>query len=468
MSITPYADFAGRDYTATFERLLALLQTEVPLLTDLNHSDAGISLLRLLARESDQLAFYLDEAFQEGFIELCRYKQSLLDLAKLVGYPPKLAATASVTLTLTRASGTGDIPIPQYSAFSRSDGITYLTTEAVTLLDGNDTITVEAQEGTLVELTLETDDFDVVDRSESYKYNLGAGVAAYTLTMEHDDPAVEWSEVESFWRSQTTDYHFLLELYADKWNEVPDTVFLVVGPCGVPADDMTVKFIRTSGADGNCGYGTITGVPGALTGQITCTNAASATGGAATETIEQLRERIPRVTRTQRRAVTTYDYEALVESISGVLHCQAIDRNWGSEWPHMYVTLFVVPDGGGPMSTILENLIHTELGEWGHLGDWDERYLLFDATEDAVAVTAKIGIETGHTPATVKSNVETALAAFFEPENLDIGETVTFLDVYQTVTGVAGVAWVQFTTPTSDVTVDDGHIAVAGTLTITY
>lgn len=463
-----YHNYSGRDYTAAFERLLNRLRTEVPELTDLNHSDAGVSLIRLLARESDQLAFYLDEAFNEGFINTARYKQSLVDLGKLVGYPPKLASPASVTLTLTRTDGvTGDIPIPQYAAFSRSDGKTYLVQEAATLLAAENTVDLVALEGSLVELTVETGEFQTIDFSGLAKYNLGKDVAANTVVVTHGSPVVHWSEVESFWRTRSTDNHFMLELYADAYNDETDTVWLILGGAGNPGVDLTVKFIRTNGKAGNTGYGTITTVPGTLLGLVTCDHTDPATGGAAAEGIESLRERIPRVTRTQRRGVTTSDYEALIESIEGIRHCQCIDRNYNDEWPHMYVTLYVVPEGGGPLTQYQRDTIHGELAQWGHLGDWQERYLLFDATEVAVNVTGKLGITAGYTPVNVIAAAQQAVQDLLSADNQDIAGRLRMSDLYTAVNGVAGVSYCELSAPTQDVQAENGSILAAGTINVT-
>lgn len=462
-------NFAGRDYTATLERLISILQSDVPELTDLNYSDAGMSILRLVARDSDQLAFYLDEAFSEGYLPTARYKQSLCDLAKLVDYPPKLASAAQTTLTLDRISGmTGDVSIPKWSSFSRSDGLTYVTMSSYTMLAAEDTIDVEVYQGVHAQEIISTGDWEQPDLSGLWKFNLGAGVASGTVTAEHGAGPITWSEVESFWRSFATDYDYLLEFYADSYSGVTDTVFIVLGPIGKPAEDMTVDYIQCDGASGNTGAGTITTVDNTpLSDYVTCTNADVANGGANAEAIEDLRERIPQVTRTQRRAVTVEDYEAVVESISGVKHCQAIDRRYGSEWPHEYVVLFVCPEGGGEMSSGLKTTIWNELADKGHRGDWKNRYLLYDPTEVDVDVTATIGVGSGYNPSTVISNATTALQELLSPDGVDIAENVQLSDLYSAVMAVDGVTYVNFSKPTAEVEIDDGEIAVDGTIAIT-
>lgn len=469
-----YRNFTGRDFSAGFERLLTLLRDPVdgvPELTDLNHSDAGVSLLRLEAREVDQLMFYLDEAFQEGYVGLAKYKQSLCDLAKLVGYPPKLASSATDTITVTRVPGElADVSIPKYTAFTRSDGKSYLATQDYILPAGTDTLNVEVIEGALVELSIPPSEFALVDRSGHPKYNLGANVAFGTVLVSHGSPVVDWTEVDCFWRSRNTDNHFALELFADNYNGDLDTVFLVVGDgvegSGLPAVNLFVKFIRTSGASGNTGGGTISRVPSSLDGLVTCTNTYPATGGAAAETLENLRTRIPLVTRTQRRGVTTADYSALVESIPGVLHCQCVDRNHGLQWPHEYVVLFVVPEGGCPMSAPMYRTIMDQLKTWGHFGDWEMRYLLNDATSVPVNISCRIGLRPGYDSTAVCAAVQAALSALISPYFLGVGDTLSYTQLHMTASAVPGVAWAEFSAPTNDVTSGIGEMLTPGTISV--
>lgn len=464
-------DYSQRDFTASLERLLGLLQQELPEYTDQNQSDVGTVLMGLLARESDQLQFYLDQAFAEGFIDTARYKQSLIDLANLVGYGPKLASAASTTLRISRKEDVTDvITVPQYSAFSRVDGITYLNTSAVTMASGVEYVDVNVLEGEPVTLTVDPDEITTVDKSGHQKYNLGKDVATDSVVLQHGDPAVTWTQVDSFYNSQATDYHFRLELYADKHNNVTDTVWLVFGNGTYgrekPTSDLTVSYIKTNGADGNCGSNRIDTPPTSLVDLVTCNNSSPATGGAGAESIANLRRRIPQVTRTQRRAVTLEDYKALVESVTGVKYCQAQDRNDSITIPYLYVLLYVVPEGGGTLSDYTRSLIQAELQAKGHLGTWSNRYIIQDAVSVPTNITCTIGLEDGYGEAAVKTAINTALQNLFNLDNLGIGTNLAFADIHSAVSGVSGVSYVEFTEPIATVTAQTGELLTLGTVTI--
>lgn len=458
--------FSGRDFTTEFNRLLALLKVELPEYTDWNHSDAGIVILRLIARETDQLNDYIDRVFAEGFLATAQFKQSLVDLGRLVGYLPTLSSPASTRLQFTRIEGvTGAISIPKYTSVLRSDGLSYLTIEAVTIQSDEDTVEVGAIQGETNTLTITENDFDVTDWTSRPRYNLGAGVVSGYVQIAHGSPATVWTEVDSFWRSWMDDFHYLLELNGDT-----DETWLVCGDgvqgAQIPEGAITIEYVTTAGASGNTGAYTVTTVPEALAESVTCTNIEIATGGAAPETIASLRQQIPAVTRTQRRGLTKADYEALIGHIPGVLHVSALDRNNSSIWPHDHIVVYVVPEGGGPMSTLLQSQILSECAEWGHLGAWEERYILLDAIEDSLNITCRIGVAQGYTTEGVRSAVIAALNEFLAAEQRTIGGSVTITELRTVVSAVPGVSWEEFSTPVVTVTSQPGHIITPGVISV--
>ncbi len=465
----PIYDFSGRDYTARLEALQTLQGQEVPEYTDLNYADPGQSLTRQVAREGDQLGFYQDNDFFEGFIWTALFKQSLIDLGLLVGYLPILTSAASTRMRFTRKDGvTGAITVPQFTVFGRSDGLEYLTLEQIVMAAEENTAETNVLQGRLVTRQFAPEEVTISDWSGHPRVALETNVAAGTVEVQHGtDPIVAWTEIDSFWRSLSSDAHFLLELNGDD-----DSSWLVFGD-GVkgqlpPAQEtVNVRYIRTDAAAGNCGAGVITIVPSELTASITATNIEPATGGGPAETREHIRSGIPAMVRTQRRGVTPEDYETLIGHMAGVLHVQCVDRGTHSDqWPHLHVVLYVVPNGGGPMSSQLKDEIWAELADWGHLGEWKKRYILLDATEAAVNVSVNIGILPGYTQQTVVNAATAAIQNVLAPENQEIGGTLDFNDLFRAANGVAGVSYADFVTPTDDVTRGVGEINVAGTIVV--
>ena len=472
--MTQTINFTGRDFSAEYERLLALLKIELPEYTDWNHSDAGITLLRLLARETDLLNDYIDLVFNEGFLQTAQFRQSLVELGRLVDYLPEISSAATTQLSIVREYGSNapedTITLPKYTSFTRNDGLNYLSLDSLTIPYTQTPYTVNAIQGTVTEVTITRASFSIVDFSGFLKYNMGAGVAAGTVEMFHgEEPVTTWTQVDSFWRSRDTDYHFLTELNGDT-----DSVWLVVGngthgALPPEVDSITLRYVACDGAGGNCGAGRVTGVPVGYEDYIdTVTNTIVANGGSSSETIDSLRRQIPAVTRAQRRAVTHDDYEALVQHQPGVLWCQALDRNEVQFFPWEFVALYIVPDGGGPMNDLFKAGLLNEIGQWGHLLSWPGRYVLLDATEYPVDVTMRVWRATGYTENTVTQNITSALNALFSLDARSIADPLSFVDLHQAVSSVVGVSVVEFVTPTSDVNPGNGNFIRPGTYTIQY
>lgn len=454
--------YTGRDFTSEYNRLIALLQSELPEYTDLNHSDAGIVLIRLLARETDQLNNYIDRVFSEGFLQTALFKQSLIELGRLVDYLPKLSSAATTTVMVTRNSEVDeDIIIPANCLFSRTNGIVYTNTEAQTMTENN--MLLNVVQGEVLAITKTSADFEIVDWSGFYKINLGSGVVSGYVSMQHGtSPVYTWEEVDSFFRSTLSDNHFLLEL------DENDDVWLVARHQPPTLTDISISFLKTDGKTGNCGAGLVINIPNELAGYISSvTNTSIANGGSDAETVSSIRENISKVARTQRRGVTVEDYQTLVSQVSGVLWCQCVDRNNSGDIPYLHVFLYVVPSGGGPISNALREKILNKLQSWGHMQNWTNRYVIQNAEECPVDVAVRIGITAGYNSSTVIASVMSSLTDLFDVENRGISEPLSFTELHYAVQNTTGVSYCEFTTPLTDVFPGNGEIITSGSFTVT-
>lgn len=474
---TIYTDFTKRDYTSNFERLLSLLTAEVPELTDRNHSDAGISILRLLARQTDMLSFYIDEAFIEGYVATARFKQSLIDLGTLVDCRPKLASPAATTLLVTRLPllpGFEEevIAIPAGTVFSREDGTQYINMSNESIPIGTNSISFSVLQLEAHELSLTPADFDTYCSFRRLSYNLGPGVVSDYIDVLDVDGEIAWTKVDTFYRSMADDTHFMLELYADNYDGQLDTVFLTVGDgtygsTTIPSE-VGVTYYTTLGPTGNCGTGLIIVPPSELEGLVTATNSSTATGGGLAESTNFFRSRLPLVVQSQRRGLTEIDYSALVRSVPGVLYVQTVSRSSTTSWPFLYAFMYVLPEGGGAVSEYLKGLISTACQTWGHFGDWATRYIILDANEVTVPVTIRVGLASGYQQGSVDTAVRAAIATFFLPENRLIGLDLSFSDFHRAISVIAGVDYVEFDSPATSIQAAEGDTFISGDISITY
>ena len=464
-------NYTGRDFTARFEALLAEFRRLCPELTDMNHSNPGIAMIRLLGSESDFLSFYIDHIFSENFIDHAQFRQNLIRIGKASDILPKLCSAATTKVTISRLEGTeGSIFIPKSTRFSRIDGTGYLTDTDVVIAADVESVSVGVTQGEPVELEVASSEFRVGDFSKRLRYNIGADVGAHTCSVVNAEDGDEWTEVESFYRTQAEDTHYLLELHADPVDGVTDTVYLTLnrkyGDIDLP-EAFRINFIRTSKEAGNTGAGTITVCPSELEYLVSVTNLASATGGGGTESADQLRIRIPAATAIQRRAVTRTDYVALISGISGVRYCEAYDRNDDGQWPHMRVSLYVTPEGGGKMSGALRERIWMKCAEKGHLGAWKKRYILKDMEQIAVNIDARVGVSEGYEADMVFTRIRLALQERYNLVSARSVKLIKFSEIHSIISGVAGVSWVEFDSPVSDQRAGAGAILVLGSVTLT-
>lgn len=475
-------NFTSRDYTAIYEWLLTILREECPEYTDLNHSDAGIAIIRLIARVSDSLSLYLDMAFAESFVASAKFKQSLIEIARTVDLLPKLPNAATTTIRITRKSAilgnvenngtpTADIFIPKYTQVYSYDSIPFLIFSDVTIAEGETYKDVLAVQGTHEVANLTRVNFLYDPKTGRSIYNLGKNIAdGYTSFTENS--VIIWEEVDSFWRSFPEDAHFFLETYADNYNGVSDTIFFTVGngtqgKALLNSSTYSLDYIRCDGALGNMTAGLINVIASDYDPFVTVTNTVDSSGGSGVEPIEDFRLRIPKVVRTQRRAVTKEDYEALIISVPGIKRVQAIDRNENGIYPWEYVAIYVTPEGGGALTAELYNKVMEACTSKGALGGWYRRYIIKDTAYDALDINCVIGVTYGYDSVSVISSVTTAINSFFHVDNNDIFKVFEIGDLHRYIMAVTGVSWVEFPGLVFEYSPDYGHMTTTGTVTVT-
>ena len=467
MATTLPITYSGRDFTAEFERLLALLRQIAPEITDQNYAEFSNALVRLVASVSDLHNAYIDQAAQESFSEWARFKRSQINIFRTVGYMPGLASSASTRLLLTRLAGvTGAITIPRWTPFGRLDGTEYLTIEAVTIPIGVNFVEVDALQGVAVTRTIQPEEFAIIDWSRRPKVNIGANICAGSVRVWSGEPVIYWTETTTFFRIQATDRVFRLELNGDD-----DTVNLALGDgergVSTPDEALNIEFIRTAGAIGNGGSGTVTVVPDAFIASISCTNIDQCFGGANAQSTDSIRREGPLVTEAQRRGVIKADYDALIAELPGILHAQAYDKEDSPYWPHEHVIIYAVPDGGGELSEYLHRLILNLCQAKGVYERAPQRYVILNAIRKTINMSVRIGVLDGYLPATVQTAVGQALAAHMAPGNMSIEGRVYFADLHSIASAVQGLSWVEFDTPTTNVICGQGEFPVPGTIQVT-
>ena len=111
--------YTNRDFSEFKQRLINYSKTYFPqTYTDFSPSSPGMMFIEQAAYVGDVLSFYLDNQFQETFMQYAQQTNNVFELAYMFGYKPKTTGVAQVTIDFyqqipSKNDGTGTY-IPDY------------------------------------------------------------------------------------------------------------------------------------------------------------------------------------------------------------------------------------------------------------------------------------------------------------------------------------------------------------------
>jgi hypothetical protein len=120
MAIKRDIKYVNRDFTSLRNSLIDYSKTYFPnTYSDFTSASPGMMFMEMAAYVGDVLSFYVDNQFQETFIQYSRQTQNLYDLAYMMGYKPKASTAATAIIDCYQQvpsinDGTGNY-IPDYS-----------------------------------------------------------------------------------------------------------------------------------------------------------------------------------------------------------------------------------------------------------------------------------------------------------------------------------------------------------------
>lgn len=236
----------------------------------------------------------------------------------------------------------------------------------------------------------------------------------------------------------------------------------------IPDGDSTVDVSATcteTGSAGNVAAGVIDEVVSVVADDpdITVTNAARFTGGAAEETDPRFRDRIRRYYTTLRRG-TVAALEAGALTVAG---CEfaVVDESHMAPDDGGYVSVFI-GDPDARASDELVDLVQTELEDWRAAGIW----VVVDACErEEIALAVTISVLRGSDLSTIRDDVEENILAYIDA--LGPGATLRLARVQAAAIHVSpDVVDAAVTTPAADYAPTAANYAVrvpGSSLTIT-
>jgi hypothetical protein len=312
-------DYTSRDFSSVKSDLVRRARVSVPEWTSGGTSDFTMTLIDLWAYVADIQNYYLDRAYSESFIDTATQSSSVHALARMLGYTPNPAVSATTIVYLYNATGAA-VTIPKgttfYAPSTATADVVYFTSTAevsvaATTSSGNGQA-VAVIEGRSVTETLTTNYFGdpsgTFTLSESGVIPSSLELTVGTTTYTHTTRLTEAGAASPAFTSIT--------------NSVGDTVIVLGNGINglVPPGGSTLKVTYRvgGGSKGNVAANAITEMSSPLTG-ITINISNVAVGGTNPETLASIKANAPTVKRTQDRAVTLLDYESLISTFPGVV-----------------------------------------------------------------------------------------------------------------------------------------------------
>ena len=319
----PKTPITELDFDSIKAQLKTYLQTQTRF-KDYNFEGSNMSaLLDVLAFNSFQNNFYTNMALNEMFLDSAVLKNSIVSHAKELNYIPRSRKSATATLRVTisdNALTDSTVTIPQYSQFSATyqgetfnfvNDIAYVArrtepgiyvAENVIVYEGQ-MLTSFQREGFIV-------DADGVLRVQLTNNEVDTDSIVVFVDAEATEDQNVFERATTIFGVEPLDKVFYLEPYLDDRY----AIYFGGNKFGLQPEefeDVRVRYRICSGDEPNGASSFTTSFLEGATINVETTIAAN--GGAERESLESIRYFAPKALQIQERAVTTSDYEVLLQ-----------------------------------------------------------------------------------------------------------------------------------------------------------
>ena len=455
----PSVDYTSRDYAAILTDMTNLIPIFSPTWTNRDPADFGMTLLELFAYMGDILNYYIDRTANEALITSATQRQTVLQIASLIGYTPTNSTASTVTLTFQNSTAS-PITLPALTQVATSLVSNGTTTQVV--FETNSALTVPAKSGatngsaTVVATqgqTVSNEIIGVSDGTPSQTYAL-ANTSVINGTVNVTINGVAYQSVQYLIDSNGYDPVFSTNTDADGITYVTfgDSVSGRVPPNGA---QIYATYRVGGGVIGNVASNTIKYVisipSGTIPAGLTVSNQdiavsgdGAATGGADAESTDSIRINAPKSIRAINRAVSLSDYSYIAVQVSGVSKAIATADVYTS------VTLYLAPAGDPGVAadnvtptSVFNNLTPNVLSSLIDKAPANTTITFQPPKYVGAYLVVNITVAPQYKQSSVVSNVTSAINNLFYIDNVIFNDTVAVADVYQTISSVDGVAYQQ-------------------------
>jgi hypothetical protein len=484
-----FQEFTPNYTSYTFEEivveLINRLRAKNTAWNDVYTSSTGQMLIEFHAYVAQLVLYYLERRAHECYLPTARNRSSVVNLVKLINYTPKRKTSSVGQLTFSIPTARGKIiHIPVYTEVQDDNGTKFIvgykeTTSANNIynytcscgsviprpyaptdqltytgkilgggyIGSNGTsVVVDAVQGELVQKEITSN---------------GAANQVYFinhLDVENDTLSIRvdnnyWTQVTSF-----VPYDYTGEVF--RVLEQKDGRLKIYFGDGVkgkipPANSViNLTYVRTKGIDSNIfSTGQITTINDVILDEdsqivtnISVTNSSKFQGGDDAEDIEEIRTEAPKVFAMGDRAVTKYDFKALLQNYAGI----ATVNVWGEneENPPNYdmfnlVKICMLLQNWESPSSAFKTTITNYIKDYSML---TVKYEFVDAVILYILPEVEVKCESNYTTAQAQTAIETALDTLIGDTSLGttnhIGADLYYSDVMKVLAGLSSVDYI--------------------------
>jgi len=443
-------DYTSKDWVGFATSMLEYAAIIFPQWDTSSEADFGVMLVELFAYMGDILSFYGDQLSQEAYLSTATQRQSILNIAQLLGYTPSNGSPATGIVTFQTANPGSAVTIPAGTQVSTgfytvADApVIYQTDTAITVAENGGTQTVTVTQGISYSLT----ELGTSTGTAAQVFQIpqtGVEDGTVSIFVSSSSGSTEWSQVaylieygpEDLVYSVFTDSNGITNIqFGDNINGLIPNVGLIV----------YASYVIGLGSLGNQPAGAtgilVTDIPGVFvpfqSDTSTLYQSTAMTGGADAETIDQIRANAPQAYATQNRAVTLADFETLALSVPGVTVVSAAASHATS------VTLYALGPNYQALGTGLQanllNYLSTRTLAGTSVSIGTPTIVLVDVGSSDN--NAMLQVLPNYSQASVVQNVTIALTAALSPPNTNFGMLLQVSSLYSAAMSVPGVAYI--------------------------
>jgi hypothetical protein len=366
VNFVPQVDYTSRDYASIREDLVNLIPLYNPKWTSRDPADFGMTMVDLFSYMGDLLNFYIDRATNEGFLATASQRDSILQIAAMLGYSPTGTTAASATVGLVNTTGSA-VTIPALTQISNTAVVSGTSSQII--FETDEEVTVPAKVGT-------------VNGTASVTVSQGYTVYDELLGVSNGSPSqifklfnapvivgsieISVNGIDYFYSGSLVDSSINSPVFSTI-NDAEGNTYVVFGD-GIggrippSAGSILATYRVGAGSAGNVPAGAINTFLTNINFGITASNQVAASGGANEESTDSIRVNAPTALKSITRAVSLKDYSYMAYQVNGVAQAIADSTNFNSIL--LYIGIFGDPGVIGTTETPAFTIVADRVSEY--------------------------------------------------------------------------------------------------------